>query len=75
MLKKLREPVNSLTHWVGAFLALNRPGCIINRRLGNPYEGSFIRCLWRQPDPFVFGQRHLSYGAGKRPSSGNLSQD
>ncbi len=53
MLKKLREPVNSLTHWIGAVLAL--AGLIALLIVG-----------WGTPAKVVSLKRHLSHGARER---------
>ena len=75
MLKKLREPVNSLTHWAGAILALDRVDCPAHRRLGHARQSCFVDHLRCEPDIFIFSQRHLSHGARKRQGAGDLPQD
>ena len=66
MLKKLREPVNSLTHWAGAFLALIGLIALLIVGWGTPAKVISLIDLWREPDLFIFGERHVSHGASER---------
>ena len=60
MLKNLREPVNGLTHFFTAIVAI--AGLVALLIIGRGNLAGNLRCF---RNIFVFRQRHLSYGQGQ----------